>query len=790
MADRDTKGGAVDPRLRISELLRNVRDGREPTAAREELTRILDQTRVPAGLTVVALYLVPNVGQPLWTAGLLAAAGIDGRPPSDAVLPLAPAAKVARAPRPARLLGPVAVTGWGLADLAEEPETTEAVAVGLRANRAVVGALIALRDSSTPLLPSASEELLRLAGVIQAGLAPTETSGRMRHRKPEPALHPGGRTADWSTAEHLAVGPAPAPKNLSSGPPTEQLGRLDFAIKGAREGHFDLDFKGKTAFLSGALRALLGRRADDVVTSLAEARTILTSEDIATANAAIRAARPPHSFFEARCRFVKADGQTQRGIMRGSVLRDQTGRAVRISGAVQFSGTAEQPAAPRAVGGRDPLTDLPVRKVMLKRIQSAIDRSRRGEYEHAALVLVDLDRFKRFNEALGHEAGDSLLQGTVARLRRCVRPGDALGRLHGDKFALLLEAVRSGHDAEQLARRIHEELVVGIEVDGRDVVVSACVGIAPTSLGFGKAQDLLDAADVALRRSRATGPGTTTVYRRDMQVGARALLDLETDVRRAVERRELTVEYEPVVRLVDGLLLGLHVRPTWEHSIRGIVPAEVFLPMAEAAGLELPLAWWQLRRACQDGRRWSATAAADPLASDSKEPPLFVGCGLTESQLRRPDLAEALSSLLLETRLRPENLVLELPESSWPEGEMGADRIELLERIRAFGVQLIAGGGSVSGSLEAVRRLPVDGLVLAPDLVRQVAEEPRARAIVSRLLELAQELDVPVVARGIADLAVLETLQTLGCRAGQGPLLSEALAPGALGDLPVRRSLW
>ena len=789
MAGRDSKGGAVDPRLRISELLRRVRDGRDPRAARDELTGILYQTRAAVGLDVVALYLVPNLGQPLWTAGLLAASGIDGRPPDNAVLPLAPAAKVARAPRPARLLGPVAIDGWGLGDLVADPEGKEAVAVGLRANRAAVGALVAIRDGSTPLLPSVSEELLRLAGVVQAGLAPTETSGRMRHRPTRPDLHPGGRSADWSTAEHLAVASAPPPTAALAGQQTERLGRLDFAIKGAREGHYDLDFKGDTAFLSGALRAQLGRRGDDAVTTLAEARSILVSEDIATANAAIRAARPPNSFFETQCRFVLADGATRRGMLRGSVLRDQTGRAVRVSGAVQFSGSAEEAPAPRAVGGRDPLTDLPVRKVMLKRIQSAIDRSQRGEYEHAALVLVDLDRFKRFNEALGHEAGDSLLQGTVRRLRRCVRPGDALGRLHGDKFALLLEAVRSANDAEQLARRIHEELVVAIEVEGRDVVVSACVGIAVTSLGFAEAQELLDAADTALRRSREGGPGSTTVYRREMQTGAKALLDLEADVRRAVERRELSVEYEPVVRLVDGLLLGLRLRPTWDHPVRGSVPAEVFLPVAQDAGLELAVAWWQLRRACQDGRRWWASAAAGPEAEPPR-PPLTVSCALTEAQLRRPDFAEALSSLLLETRLRPETLILELPESAWPEGEMGTDRIELLERIRAFGVKLVAGGGSAAGSLEAVARLPLDGLVLAPDLVRRVSEEPRARAIVRRLLELAEGLKVPVVARGIADLAVLETLQTLGCRAGQGPLLSEALSPGALGDLPVRRSLW
>jgi diguanylate cyclase (GGDEF)-like protein/PAS domain S-box-containing protein len=414
----------------------------------------------------------------------------------------------------------------------------------------------------------------------------------------------------------------------------------------------------------------------------------------------------------------------------------------------------------------DDLTGLPNRVLFLERLGRAVTRTRgRGEGTFAVLFL-DLDRFKLVNDGLGHHVGDQLLVAIARRLEGCVRPADTVARLGGDEFTILVEDLKDGEAAVQLADRVQAELSLPFALAGQDVYTSASIGIALGGPGYHRPDDVLRDADIAMYRAKALGKARFEVFDRAMHLQAITLLQLETDLRRAVDAGEIGVYFQPVVRLDSGEVCGFEALARWPHPRRGIIFPDEFIPLAEETGLILPLGAHLLRQAC-------AQIAA---LGDAR---LTVSVNICARQLTHGDLLAVVTDALDASGLPPARLKLEITESVLM-GSAEATAATLLE-LRARGIEIqIDDFGVGYSSLGYLQRLPVDTLKIDRSFVGAMDAAGERAEIVQSILALARSLDLEVIAEGIETEHQLARLRALRCEMGQGYLLSPPLPPAEL----------
>jgi diguanylate cyclase (GGDEF)-like protein len=387
---------------------------------------------------------------------------------------------------------------------------------------------------------------------------------------------------------------------------------------------------------------------------------------------------------------------------------------------------------------------------------------RHGREHPVTVFVVDLDGFKAVNEAAGHAAGDTLLVQCARRLRRLVRGGDTLARLDGDSFAVLLEDEDERSGALDVAQRLLDALNAPYAVAGREHVVGASVGVAFSGPNTG-ADELLIDAELALRAAKRAGRNRIEVFVPEMHQEAVRRVELEADIRRALRVGEFSLDYQPVLDLHSGFVVGVEALLRWNHPRRGWVPPVEVIPVAEESGLIVPLGRWILEEACRQVARWRRAGYEIDLAVN-----------ISARQLASPGLVDSVATVLRTAGLPASALTLEITENVLVDTE---DRtLSKLVLLRELGARLaIDDFGTGYSSLSYLQRLPVDVLKIDRSYIAGIGYKPEMASLTSTIIHLGQELGLTVVAEGIEETEQRDALLEMGCDLGQGFLFAEPL---------------
>ncbi|HEV3477082.1 MAG TPA: EAL domain-containing protein [Rubrobacteraceae bacterium] len=479
-------------------------------------------------------------------------------------------------------------------------------------------------------------------------------------------------------------------------------------------------------------------------------------------------------------RIVRPDGQERVVHRRAEVIRGEGGEPLRMVGTVHD--ITERKALEERLEYQalhDGLTGLPNRALFMDRLEHTLVRTRRRKGK-LAVLFMDLDNFKIINDSLGHEAGDQLLVAVAERLRACLRPEDTAARLGGDEFTILLEDLKDVSEAIRVAERIAEHLRRAFVLDGREMFVTASVGIAIWDDTPEQPADLLRNADLAMYRAKQVGKARYAVFEEAMNARALERLEMENALRRALERREFVVHYQPVVKLDAGEVVGFEALVRWQRPDHGLMTPGEFVPVAEDTGLIVPIGEWMLREACRQAQGWRRLYPGDPPAT------MFVN--LSAKQLQDPNLTRIISQIARETGFDPRQLELEITENT----AMGDAPVTaaVLEELKALGVQVaIDDFGTGYSSLSYLQLFPVDAIKIDSSFVSTLGHDSGTTVLVSGMVNLAHALGLRVIAEGVENAEQLRQVKGLGCDLAQGNFLSRPLPHQAAGALLKSRIL-
>jgi diguanylate cyclase (GGDEF)-like protein len=419
----------------------------------------------------------------------------------------------------------------------------------------------------------------------------------------------------------------------------------------------------------------------------------------------------------------------------------------------------------------DALTDLPNRILFEDRLTQALALAQRSE-QTLGMLFLSLDRFKKVNDTLGHALGYRLLKEVAERLTSCVREGDTVARFEGDEFALLLTQIGGTEDVVEIIYQINEMLKLPFILDGHELFITVSIGISLYPDDGADAHTLLKNAGAAIYRAKEHGGNNYQFYTSDMNAKAMKRLSLENSLRRALERAEFEVYYQPQIDFNTGQVVGMEALVRWQHPELGMVSPAEFIPLAEDTGLIVPLGEWVLRTACAQNRSWQDAGLAF----------LSVAVNLSARQFQQQNLSRVVARILQETGLNPHYLELELTESSiMKNAESG---VRTLTELKEMGVKMaIDDFGTGYSSLGYLKRLPIDMLKIDQSFVRDVTTDPDDAALVMAIIALAHNLRLKVIAEGVETEEQRRFLHLLRCDQWQGYLYSKPLRAAAFAEL-------
>jgi diguanylate cyclase (GGDEF)-like protein/PAS domain S-box-containing protein len=414
----------------------------------------------------------------------------------------------------------------------------------------------------------------------------------------------------------------------------------------------------------------------------------------------------------------------------------------------------------RRLAQYDILTGLPNRALLYDRLERAISQARRSR-SMVAVLFIDIDRFKHVNDTLGHAAGDLLLKQVSERFSKCVRSDDTVGRLSGDEFAIVLSALASPQDAAIVAKKLVDALNRPFHLHGADLFVTASIGITVYPTDSADQDELIRNADVAMYRAKDRGRNNYQFYTPEMNRRTREMLEMEAALRRALERDELVLHYQPKISLATAQITGVEALLRWQHPVRGLVPPAEFMPLLEETGLIVRAGEWVLHAVCRQLNEWRKSGMR----------PLPVAINLSARQFLSPDLGQTIKSALERHAVEPQLLEVEITESSIMVDTEEA--IRTLEYLQSLGVKsAIDDFGTGYSSLGYLKRFPLRALKIDRTFVRDITTDPDDATITQAVISMAHSLQLKVIAEGVETAAQVDFLMRYGCDEVQGFLFS------------------
>ncbi len=549
--------------------------------------------------------------------------------------------------------------------------------------------------------------------------------------------------------------------------------RYALALRGTNDGLWDWNLPSGEIVFSERWKAILGYPEDEIDQDSAEWFKRVHPEDLPQLKATLDSHLGGSSeHFECEYRMLHRDGAYRWMQARGLAVRDADNQAYRMVGSqTDITGRKAAEEQLRHHALHDALTDLPNRVLFLDRLGHAIERTQRSR-SSVAVLFMNLDRFKVINDSLGHPVGDQLLVAIARRLEDCLRSSDTVARLSGDEFAILLEDIADVRDAARLADRIKLYSASPFFLSGHEVFTSASLGIALSKSGHDRPADLPRDAETAMYRAKSLGKARHEIFDAEMHAHAVAMLDLEADLRRAIERQEFCLHYQPILSLATGRITTFEALVRWQRPTRGLLFPNEFITFAEETGLIVFIDEWVLQTAVLQNRHWSRAGFKD----------IGMGVNFTARQFQNPNLPANIQQVLTGAGVPPESLTIEATESTAIQNvttstRMMADlsKMELRIAIDDF--------GTAYSSLGYLKRFPPRTLKIDKSFVRGVAAGPGDAkqegdaAIVKAIIAMAHSLNLTVVAEGVETQPELEFLRSQGCDAAQGYLISRPVPP-------------
>lgn len=543
--------------------------------------------------------------------------------------------------------------------------------------------------------------------------------------------------------------------------------RYALAVRAANDGIWDWNIKTNEIYFSNRWKEMLGYKEHEIGTAPNEWFKRIHPDDRARVQAELFSHLKGMTVqFECEYRIMNAVGNHLWVVCRGLAVRDAKGVTYRMVGSqsdITARKLAEERLAHDAV--HDALTGLPNRVLFFDRLQNRLERAKRNPNDLFAVMFIDLDRFKLVNDSLGHALGDQLLITVASRLKQCVRPEDTIARLSGDEFAVLLDTVNDVGDARRVADRIRGELITTTFLGTVERSPTASIGIVISTSAYATAGELLRDADSAMYHAKAMGGNQHQLFDNDMHLNAVELIRLEGELKRAVERKEWLIQYQPIISLANGAPVGAEALVRWLHPQKGVLLPKDFIDVAEDMGLILPIGEYVLRKACAQVKIWR----------ESVNPEFWVSVNISARQFQDYNLVEKISGILVETGLPSDALRLEISEKLAIRDMKHS--IQIMKRFNELGVRTsLDDFGTGFSSLSYLKQFPLKVLKIDRSFVQDIRLDQKNESLVKAIIAMARCFDLEVVAEGVERGDQLEFLHENLCDNVQGFLMERPVS--------------
>jgi diguanylate cyclase (GGDEF)-like protein/PAS domain S-box-containing protein len=548
----------------------------------------------------------------------------------------------------------------------------------------------------------------------------------------------------------------------------ESKERYALAARGANDGLWDWNLKTNEIYFSSRWKSMLGFQDDEIGDRLQEWFNRVHPDDVNKLKKDISDhLNEGTSHFENEHRLLNKKGDYLWVLSRGLAVRDTDGSSVRMAGSltdISVPKKTQDQLLQNAV--YDTLTGLPNRALFMDRLHMEFVHTKRNKHHLFAVLFLDLDRFKNINDSFGHLTGDEVIIAVAKRLSSHIRPDDTVARFGGDEFVVLLGDIKAVSDATNIAERIITILKEPFHLMHHELYISITIGIAIGTHEYQQPEEILRDADTAMYNAKVRGKACYLVFDKSMHVNALDRLELEIDLRHAIERKEFVLYYQPIIILENRTIMGFEALLRWQHPQRGFLLPMEFIPLAEETGLIIPLSLWIIREACRQMHIWQQQAP--------HESPLIISINISPKHFKHVNFVDQIITILDETTLNPEHLALEITETVIMDN---TDRmIAVLSQLKDLGIKIhIDDFGTGYSSLSYLQRFPINTLKIDQSFIGRLGGTGKDVEIVQTIINMAKNMKLHVIAEGVEKAENLKILENLKCEYAQGYFFSHPL---------------